>query len=94
MSRSRKAARDTAHPQPEQLAAVRRLAEAGRLQQAQERLATLRRTHPGFKPLFGLAWEVESLAGDPISAAARAWAWHQAVPGSRAALEALCESAR
>ena len=80
-------------PDPAQIAAVRRAAKAGQASQAQQRLASLRAAFPGFKPLLGLAWEVEDLVGDPMCATARAYEWHQAVPGSRAALEALHDSA-
>ncbi len=80
-------------PDPAQMAAVRRAAKAGQASQAQQRLASLRAAFPGFKPLLGLAWEVEDLAGDPMRATARAYEWHRAVPGSRAALEALHDSA-
>jgi tetratricopeptide (TPR) repeat protein len=83
-----------AAPQAGQLAAVRRLAESGDLVQARRRHAALREAYPEFKPLRALAWEIESLAGDPIIAAARAWDWQQASPNSRQAVEALCDSAR
>ncbi len=81
-------------PQPDQLGAIRRLADAGDLDKARQRLAALRKAFPGFKPLLGLAWEIESLAGEPMSAAARAWEWQLASPNSRLALEALAGSAR
>lgn len=81
-------------PSASQLAAVRRCADAGELAQAQQRLAALRKSHPTFKPLLGLAWEVEDRCGTPMLAAARAYEWHRAAPGSRAAAEALCTSAR
>lgn len=81
-------------PQSDQLGAIRRLADAGDLDKAQQRLAALRKAFPGFKPLLGLAWEIESAAGEPMSAAARAWEWQLASPNSRLALEALAGSAR
>jgi len=81
-------------PQPSQLAAVRRALEDGNDTQARQRLAALRESFPGFKPLRALAWEVESQVGDPMLAAARAYDWQAASPGSRAAVEALYDSAR
>lgn len=80
-------------PDPAQIAAVRRAAKAGQAPQAEQRLASLRAAFPGFKPLLGLAWEVQDLLDDPMRATARAYEWHQAVPGSQAALEALYNSA-
>jgi tetratricopeptide (TPR) repeat protein len=79
-------------PQAEQMEAIRRIADAGDIDKAQQRLAVLRKAFPGFKPLLGLAWEVEALAGEPMSAAARAWEWHVASPNSGLALEALTDS--
>jgi tetratricopeptide (TPR) repeat protein len=79
-------------PQPSQVAAVRRALDEGHLPQARQRRAALRAAFPVFKPLRGLAWEVASRSGDPLVAAARAWEWHGAVPGSRAALQALHDS--
>jgi hypothetical protein len=83
-----------AAPQPAQVDAVRRLAAGGRYEEASSRLAELRARFPAFKPLLALAWEVEWKAGSPIAACARAWDWTQASPGSRAALEALTDSAK
>lgn len=80
-------------PSPAQLAAVRRLASAGQAPQARQRLAGLRAAFPGHKPLLGLAWEIESMEGEPMQMVVRAYEWHQASPGSRAALEALYGSA-
>ncbi len=80
-------------PQTEQMEAIRRIADAGDIDKAQQRLAALRKAFPGFKPLLGLAWEVESLAGEPMRAVARAWEWHVASPSSLLALEALADSA-
>jgi len=80
-------------PHPDQLAAIRRIADLGDLEQAKQRLSALRKSFPGFKPLLGLAWEVEDRCGTPMVAAARAHEWLRAAPGSRAALEALCTSA-
>lgn len=81
-------------PNTDQIAAVRRLVESGDGAQARQRLAVLRKSFPDFKPLLGLAWEVEDRYGAPMLAAARAFDWQRASPNSRAALEALCESAR
>lgn len=80
-------------PHSDQLAAVRRIADLGDLEQAKQRISALRKSFPGFKPLLGLAWEVEDRCGTPMLAAVRAHEWLRAVPGSRAALEALCTSA-
>lgn len=92
MPHKKPSAKDAA-PQSHQLEAVRKLARQGDLAQAQNRLAALRRSFPGFKPLHGLAWEVEDLAGSDILAAARALDWLTASPKSRAAAEALRDSA-
>jgi Tfp pilus assembly protein PilF len=81
-------------PQREQVLAVRKLAEAGDLVRARQRLAALRVGFPLFKPLLALAWEVEDLCGDALSATACARAWHRQSPGSRLALQALASSAR
>ena len=81
-------------PQPDQLTAIRRIADTGDLDRARQCLAALRKAFPGFKPLLGLAWEIESLAGEPINASARAWDWQLASPNSAQALEALADSAR
>ena len=80
-------------PQPSQLAAVRRALEDGNAAQARQRLAALRESFPGFKPLRALGWEVESQVGEPMLAAARAYDWQASAPGSRAAVEALHDSA-
>ena len=82
-----------AAPAAAQLAAVRRAAEAGNAAQARKRVGALRTSFPAFKPLLALAWEVEDRCGSPMLACARAWEWQNAVPGSRAAVEALCASA-
>lgn len=80
-------------PRPEQVAAVRRLLEYGHVAQARQQCAALRRSHPSFKPLYGLACEIEEIAGEPMLAAARAWEWHHAAPHSDLALEALAGDA-
>ena len=93
MSKTQRRKTAAAAPQVEQLAAIRRLADAGDLDKAQQRLTALSKAFPGFKPLLGLAWEIESLAGEPIRAAALAWEWQLASPNSLLALEALADSA-
>lgn len=79
--------------QAEQLEAIRRLARQGRTDEATNRLDALKRAHPRFKPLFGLAWEIADSGGDPHSASLAAWEWTEASPNSAAAWEALAESA-
>jgi hypothetical protein len=81
-------------PPSDQVAAVRKLVQALDLPRARQRLAALRAAYPAFKPLYGLAWEIEDAGGYPMAACAAAWVWHQASPGSRAALEALVDNAR
>ena len=81
-------------PNADQLAAVRRLAGSGDLLQARQRLAALRKSFPDFKPLLGLAWEVEDRCDAPMLATARACEWQHAMPNSQAAAEALCKSAK
>ena len=73
---------------------MRRLVDSGDFLQARQRLAAMRKAFPSFKPLLGLAWEVEDRGGAPLIACARAYEWHLAAPNSRAAIEALCDSAR
>ncbi|MFZ4622876.1 MAG: tetratricopeptide repeat protein [Rhodoferax sp.] len=80
-------------PNADQLAAVRRLAGSGDLRQARQRLAALCKSFPDFKPLLGLAWEVEDRCNVPMLATARACEWQSAMPNSLAAVEALCKSA-
>lgn len=93
MPKPKRPTRQPDAPQPSQLAAVRRALEDGNAAQARQRLAALRESFPGFKPLRALAWEVESQLGEPMLAAARAYDWQAAAPGSRAAAEALHHSA-
>lgn len=81
-------------PQPAQLAAVRRLLEGGHIDQARRQCAALHRAFPRFRPLLGLACDIESFGGDPMAATARAWDWHQGAPNSLVALEALAGGAQ
>jgi len=81
-------------PDPHQLAAIRRLADHGDGVSARQRLVALRKSYPGFKPLFRLAWELEDIDVNPMLAAARALEWQRASPGSRAAAEAVFLSTR
>lgn len=83
----------SAAPQAAQLDAVRKLSYSGRDEEARRRVAALRERYPDFKPLLGLAWEVDDNAGDFLSASLHAWDWSMASPGSMAALEALRDSA-
>lgn len=81
-------------PNPEQVAALRRLIDSGNGAEAKRRLQALCKSFPTFKPLYALAWEVEDRFGLPSLATARALEWQRASPNSRAALEAVCQSAR
>ena len=94
MRKPSRSARGPDHPPPQQVGAVRRLAEAGEIARAQRRLGELKRAYPGFKPLYALAWEIQDDAGYPILTAARAWDWHLASPRSEPALQALASAAR
>lgn len=92
MNPKQKSKAQPAHPQSDQVAAVRRLAQDGQGTKAKSKLNTLRKAFPAFKPLLALAWEIEDLCGSPILATARALEWQQASPQSRAAAEALRDS--
>ncbi|MBK9345813.1 MAG: hypothetical protein IPN06_04925 [Burkholderiales bacterium] len=94
MSKSSPHKKTAPTPNPEQIAALRRQITQGDPVQARQRVAALRKMFPGFKPLLGLAWEIEDRCGEPVLATARACAWQQASPNSRAAAEALCHSAQ
>lgn len=83
----------TDKPQSAQIEAIRRLAEHGDAGQARPRVAVLRRRFPAYRPLLALAWEIEDRAGEHWAAAARAFDWTVAVPGSEAAQDALAGSA-
>lgn len=83
-----------AKPQPAQVAAIETLIESGDHAAAQRRLDALRQTYPQFTPLLRLAWDIEEQSGQHMSAAARAYDWHQAAPNSEMALSALSQSAR
>lgn len=82
-----------ARPQPAQLDSIRRLAGRGQYQEAGARLDSLRRQFPGFKPLYGLAWEIARHKGIPAEACAAALDWTQASAQSQPAWSALAESA-
>ena len=77
----------------EQLHAIRRLANAGKVDEALERLDKLIALHPGHKPLYGLAWEIADMIEKPHQAVGRALDWAQVSPNSRAAWEALSDNA-
>jgi tetratricopeptide (TPR) repeat protein len=94
MAKTDKHIKNALLPSAEQLTTVSRLAARGNQVLASQRLAALRKSFPDFKPLLGLAWEIESHCGTPMQAAARAWEWQLSDPGSQAALEALCQSAQ
>ncbi len=94
MSKSSQSKKLSPVPNTDQIAAVRRLADGGDTVQARQRLAALRKAFPDFKPLLGLAWEVEDRCGAPMIASARAYEWQRAAPNSRMAVEALCDSSR
>lgn len=94
MSKSNQLKKLSPTPNTKQIAAVRRLVDSGDGVQARARLAALRKSFPDFKPLLGLAWEVENRCGSPMLATARAFEWQRASPNSRIAVEALFESAR
>lgn len=79
--------------QPEQILAIRRLAKAGKLEEALNRVDKLIVLHPGHKPLYGLAWEVASMAEIPAFAIERALDWTRASPGSVNAWQALADDA-
>lgn len=89
----KKPARQSAPVSPEQTAALRRLAKAGRGEEALERLDRLIAQHPDFKPLYGLGWEIASLSGLSHQVTLRAYEWTRASPNSRAAWQALVEDA-
>lgn len=83
-----------AKPQPAQMAALELLINAGDHAAAQRRLHALRQSYPEFTPLLRLAWELEDQMNQHMSAAARAYEWHQAAPNSEMALSALSQSAK
>jgi predicted Zn-dependent protease len=73
---------------PDRLQAIRRLAKAGKIDDALARVDELIARHPDFKPLYGLAWEIASKE-DSYRCVARALDWTRASPHSQAAWEAL-----
>lgn len=78
---------------PDQIIAVRRLAKAGKVKEALERIDKYIAQHPGHKPLYGLAWEIAGMAKHPSWAVERALDWTRASPNSTAAWQALAEDA-
>ena len=94
MTKHHKRSTQAPSPNPEQVAAIRRLIDSGNDTEAKRRLEAMRKSFPAFKPLYALAWEVEDVLGSPSLATARALEWQRASPNSRAALEAVCQSAR
>ena len=94
MTKHHKRSTQAPSPNPEQVAAIRRLIDSGNHAEAKRRLEAMRKSFPAFKPLYALAWEVEDVLGSPSLATARALEWQRASPNSRAALEAVCQSAR
>lgn len=80
-------------PQPGQIEAIRKLLRQGEADAARQRIRTLQRSFPHFKPLAGLAYEVEAAAGNPILAPLAAWDWSRASPNSPAAWQALADGA-
>jgi tetratricopeptide (TPR) repeat protein len=76
-------------PQPAQIQAIERCLERGDLREAKERLHRLQAAFPDFKPLRRLAFEIAWEGGHAAQAAAAAWDWCEASPGSAAAFNAL-----
>ena len=76
------------------MAALELLINSGDHAAAQQRLHALRQSYPEFTPLLRLAWEIEEQMDQHMSAAARAYEWHQTAPNSEMALSALSQSAR
>lgn len=78
---------------PAQFDALRRLARSNHIWEALRRLDVLKTRHPDYKPLYGLAWELASMAPTPHWATERAWDWTRAAPNSRTAWQALRDGA-
>ena len=76
-----------------QIDALLRLARAGKVEEALDRLDVIKAKHPEFKPLYGLAWEIAGKIDDPHGVVARAWDWTRASPNSQPAWQALSEDA-
>jgi len=74
-----------------QLDALLRLARAGKVEEALDRLDVIKAKHPDFKPLYGLAWEIAGMIDDPHGVVARAWDWTRASRNSQPAWQALSE---
>lgn len=79
--------------EPVQIEALLRLARAGKVSEALDRLDVLKAKHPAFKPLYRLAWEIAGMVDDPSGAAVRAWDWTRVSPNSLLAWQALLEGA-
>lgn len=77
----------------EQIHALRKLARAGRTDEALKRLDALKSQHPGFKPLYSLACELAATSDYPYQAICRAWDWTHASPNSEPAWQALAVEA-
>ncbi|MES2536417.1 MAG: hypothetical protein V4632_11160 [Pseudomonadota bacterium] len=73
--------------------AIRRLIDDERFEEARARISVLRQQYPGHRPLLAMAWEIEDQAGSLWEAAARAYDWAQASPGSELAQMALVGAA-
>ncbi|MEO8409631.1 MAG: hypothetical protein ABI478_03605 [Propionivibrio sp.] len=80
-------------PQAGQIEAIERHLERGEVAAAQQRLARLNAAYPGFKPLYRLAYEIACATGSRAREVFAAWQWGAASPNSKAAFEALAESA-
>lgn len=79
--------------QKDQVQAIRRLAHAGKLDEALERLDKLIALHPDYKSLYGLAWEVACMTDNRHQKVARALVWTRVSPNSLAAWQALADDA-
>ena len=76
-----------------QIDALLRMARAGKVEEALDRLDTLKLQHPGFKPLYGLAWEMAGMINNAYAVVARAWDWTRISPNSLSAWQALLQGA-
>jgi len=76
-----------------QIEALLRQARAGKVGEALARLDVLKAKHAGFKPLYGLAWEIAGMLDEPYELTVRALDWTRASPNSQLAWRALSEAA-